>query len=156
MNKSVTIFLAAIVIFLAILLIFFFIDREKEAELEETGVEVMQQEEQEVIVDDMDEILGEQAEQDTFELPSDEFIQCLADSEMVVYASKTCPACTALADLFGGYEAVEGLFVFCGDDWDTCEAQMQTNYVPEIQYKGEVFEGGRSMEAFAGLTGCEL
>lgn len=152
MNKSVGIFLAAIVILLAILAIFFFMDREQEVEMEEAGDEVVQQEEQEVFLDEMDEVLG----QEDLVLPSDEFIQCLVDSGMVVYASKTCPACSALADSFGGYDAVEELFVLCGDDWETCEAEMQTNYVPEVQYNGEVFEAGRSMEDFAVLTGCEL
>ncbi len=152
MNKTITTFLATAVVFLVILAIFFFIDRE-ETEVEEISDEVAQQE---VVLDDMDEVLGEQEDQESFNLPSEEFIQCLADSGMVVYASKTCPACTFLADEFGGYEAVENLFVLCGDDWGKCEAEMQTNYVPEVQYNGEVFEGGRSMEAFADLTGCEL
>ena len=153
MKKSIGIFLAAMVILLAILAIFFFLDRE-ENDVEEISDEATQQEqqEQEVVLDEVDEVLGEEA----FALPSDEFIQCLVDSGMVVYASETCPACSVLADSFGGYEAVEDLFVLCGDDWETCEAEMQTNYVPEIQYNGEVFEGGRSMVDFANLTGCEL
>ncbi len=90
------------------------------------------------------------------ELPSAEFIDCLADSGMVVYASRTCPACTDLANSFGGYDAVENLFVECSEQPEVCQEYAKTGYVPEIQFEGEVFEGGRSMEDFAALTGCEL
>jgi hypothetical protein len=90
------------------------------------------------------------------DLPSREFIQCLVDSGMVVYASETCPACSNLADQFGGYEAVEGLFVLCGDQGDRCSDEMQTNYVPEIQINGILFEGNRTFENFATKTDCVL
>ncbi len=93
---------------------------------------------------------------DESSLPSSEFIQCLADSGMVVYASETCPACSSLANQFGGYEAVEDLFVLCGDQGDRCNDEMQTNYVPEIQINGELFEGNRTLEDFATKTGCVL
>ena len=104
----------------------------------------------------------QQEEREEFEaversdLPSSEFIQCLVDSGMVVYASETCPACSSLANQFGGYEAVEGLFVLCGDQGDRCNDEMQTNYVPEIQINGILLEGSRTFENFATKTGCVL
>ncbi len=87
-------------------------------------------------------------------VPDDEFIQCLVDSGMVVYASKTCPACTNLADLFGGYESVEDLFVICSEERERCDLEMKRNAVPEIQINGELLEGARSLENFAQKTGC--
>ncbi len=113
-------------------------------------------EEVEIDEDEIVSVLGEQEDLPDDELPSAEFIDCLADSGMVVYASRTCPACTDLANSFGGYDAVENLFVECSEQPEVCQEYAKTGYVPEIQFEGEVFEGGRSMEDFAALTGCEL
>jgi len=160
MGKTFTTLFASLVVLGAILTVFYFIDREQEVDVENVEDGIVQGEEvvveqDDVMIEEFDEFLDEQAQQQT-ELPSDEFIQCLVDSGMVVYASKTCPACTSLANEFGGYDAAGELFVLCGDDWEKCDENMQTNYVPEIQYNGELFEGGRSMQAFSDLTGCEL
>ena len=86
----------------------------------------------------------------------EDFVQCLVDSGVVVYVSDTCPACTSLANEFGGYDAVEGLFVNCNEKSEICEVQMQTNTVPEVQYEGDVLEGMVSVEDFSKLTGCEI
>ncbi len=96
-----------------------------------------------------EEVLG------TSDTPSAEFIQCLADSGMIIYGSATCPACRDLVEDFGGYDAVEPLYVECNDFGDRCSEEMQTNYVPEIQINGEVFEGQRTFEDFAQATGCQ-
>lgn len=90
------------------------------------------------------------------ESTNSEFIQCLIDSGMEVYASKTCPACSDFANSLGGYDAIANLFVFCDDDMDRCNEKMQTNYVPEIQINGEVYEGSRDLDSLADLTGCKL
>ncbi len=90
------------------------------------------------------------------ESTNSEFIQCLIDSGMEVYASKTCPACSDFANSLGGYDAIANLFVFCDDDMDRCNEKMQTNYVPEIQINGEVHEGSRDLDSLADLTGCKL
>jgi hypothetical protein len=90
------------------------------------------------------------------ESTNSEFIQCLVDSGMEVYASKTCPACSDFANSLGGYDAIANLFVFCDDDMDRCNEKMQTNFVPEIQINGEVYEGSRDLDSLADLTGCKL
>ncbi len=89
-------------------------------------------------------------------LATSEFIQCLADSGMVIYGSSTCPACATLINLFGGYELAEPIYVECSDDWDVCEANKETGYVPEVRINDVLFEGERSLENFAAETGCEL
>jgi hypothetical protein len=147
MKKPGMIFFVLVIIFLAALAIYFFMDKDEEI-VEENNDEMTQEEES-------NDVLGNDEPEFT-EVPSDEFIQCLVDSGMVVYASKTCPACSALANSFGGYDAVENLFVFCNDDSEACTENMQTTYVPEIQHNGVVFEGARTMDAFASLTDCEL
>lgn len=126
-------------------MMFFTRDDDERNIVEETdGVNVVEE------VVEQEEVLGSQ------DAPSDEFIQCLVDSDMVVYASKTCPACTDFANTFGGYDAVENLFVLCGEQQDVCQEKMQTGYVPEIQFEGEVFQGDRSLQALSELTNCEL
>lgn len=87
---------------------------------------------------------------------SEGFVQCLVDSNVVIYVSDTCPACTNLVNEFGGYDAVDGFFVNCNEKSEICDVQMQTNTVPEIQYNGEVVENIRNMEDFSKLTGCEI
>lgn len=87
---------------------------------------------------------------------SEDFIQCLADAGMVVYGSRTCPACTQFAESFGGYDKIAPFYVECTVDSERCAEEMQTNYVPEIQINGVVYEGGRSHEVLAQVTGCKL
>jgi hypothetical protein len=84
------------------------------------------------------------------------FAQCLVDAGMVVYVSRTCPACSAFSRLLGGYDVADGLFVECSLSGLRCEAEMQTNYVPEIQINGELFEGDRDLESLSSATGCDL
>jgi len=84
------------------------------------------------------------------------FIECLVEEGMVVYASYTCPACTALAEEFGGYDKVESLFVECSQERERCNLEMKTEFVPEVQINGELYQGSRSLEGFSEKTGCNL
>jgi hypothetical protein len=86
----------------------------------------------------------------------DGFIRCLVESGVVIYASRTCPACFALAESFGGYAKVETLFVECNDNPARCQTEMQTGYVPEIQINGILYDGPRSLDSLAKVTGCNL
>ena len=85
-----------------------------------------------------------------------EFNNCLADNGVVIYGSAWCPACNALVETLGGYEKVEPIYVECTEEEQRCTEETKTNYVPEIQINGEVYEGPRSLEDFSQLTGCEL
>ena len=87
---------------------------------------------------------------------SEDFVQCLVDSGVVIYVSDTCPACTNLADEFGGYDVAGELFVNCNEKPEICDVQMKTDYVPEIQHSGELLESVSSIEDFSKLTGCEI
>ncbi len=82
------------------------------------------------------------------------FNDCLADNGMVIYGSDTCPACRALVSLLGGYDVASSVFVECGKNRERCNEETQTGYVPEIQLNGELYEGGRTLEALGELTGC--
>lgn len=84
------------------------------------------------------------------------FSECLSDAGVVVYGNTTCPACTAFANQFGGYEAVEPIFVECRDNPEQCQANMQTEFIPEIQLRGERIDNPVSVEQLAELTECEV
>ncbi len=83
------------------------------------------------------------------------FIECLADAGMVVYGSATCPACGQFAQSLGGYDKIAPIYVECTIEGEKCMKGMQTNYVPEIQINGAVYEGSRSPAVLAEITGCE-
>jgi len=90
------------------------------------------------------------------ELTEDDFIQCLADAGVVIYGTKTCSVCISLVDSFGGYKALEPIYVDCGERRDRCGFEMQTNYVPEIQIKGDLYSGSMSLDNIAKAAGCEI
>ncbi len=94
--------------------------------------------------------------QNNEEVTTDDFIQCLAEAGLVVYASSTCPACADLAQRFGGYDAVEPIFVECSQERTRCENEMKTNFVPEIQIKGNLYQGPRDLNSLAEITNCQL
>jgi hypothetical protein len=83
------------------------------------------------------------------------FTGCLAEAGVTVYGTRTCPACTAFADQFGGYEGAEPIFVECQENPEECQANMQTQFVPEVQFGGELLENPVSVEQLAELTECE-
>ncbi len=89
----------------------------------------------------------------------EEVIECLAGSGVVVYGSQTCPACYNLEQDFGGYETIKPIYLDCsglGEDEETqrCMQEMQTDYVPEIQINGELYNGPRTLEDLAREVGC--
>ena len=84
-------------------------------------------------------------------------IECLNDSGVVIYGTKTCPACSELADKFGGYEAIESIYVDCAEEWKRCHDEMLSHYVPEVQIDGVLFERAIIMpENIAEEAGCDV
>ena len=83
------------------------------------------------------------------------FNQCLSDKGVVIYGSKWCPACSSLVETLGGYEKANPVYVECTIEQERCQKETKTNYVPEIQINGEVYEGSRSLNSLAEITGCQ-
>lgn len=83
-----------------------------------------------------------------------EIIECLADAGVLIYGTLTCPACNALVESYGGYDVIDPIYVICNQDWDRCNEEMQTDYVPEIQIQGELYKGSRSLEDLAEAVKC--
>lgn len=89
-------------------------------------------------------------------LATRDFVQCLAEEEVVVYGTETCPACTSFAEQFGGYEEIDPIYVECREDPENCSLNMQTEFVPEIQISGVLFEEASTPENLGEVTGCKL
>ena len=85
-----------------------------------------------------------------------ELISCLEEKGVVIYGGAYCPFCAQLAESLGGYDAIEAIYVECTEKGERCNEEMQTDLVPEIQIKGELYEGGISPEEIAQAVGCEL
>jgi hypothetical protein len=84
------------------------------------------------------------------------FVECLAEKGVIIYGSKTCPACASLAEEYGGYENMKPIYVECSEEWERCDKEMLVGYVPAIQINGELYDGWGSPENLAKETGCEL
>ncbi len=82
-------------------------------------------------------------------------VDCLEEKGVVVYGSRTCPACAQLAEGFGGYDVIESIYVECMEEGDRCGEEKLTGYVPEIQIEGEVHEGRRDPFSLAEAVECE-
>lgn len=42
-----------------------------------------------------------------------DIISCLDNAGVVIYGSRTCPACASLVETFGGYVAMGSIYVEC-------------------------------------------
>lgn len=74
-----------------------------------------------------------------------DYITCLQEAGVVIYGSDTCPACAGLVESLGGIDVVKPIYVECHKEMERCMEEMKSNYVPEIQINGELFEGDRSL-----------
>ncbi|MGM0438951.1 MAG: hypothetical protein ACQEP3_00735 [Patescibacteria group bacterium] len=89
-----------------------------------------------------------------------ELVDCLAENDLVIYGSATCPACQQLVASLGGEEAVDPVYVECtqegtAEEQQECKDNAETGYVPEIQISGEVYEGARDPSTLGEQVGCE-
>ncbi len=87
---------------------------------------------------------------------SDELIQCMASKGLLIYARSTCPACKQLVASLGGQEIVKPIYVECSENREKCTNNKKTGYVPEIQIKGELYQGSRAVGDLAAATGCKI
>lgn len=88
------------------------------------------------------------------------FSQCLADAGVVIYGTRTCPACQRMVSAFGGYSAIAPVYVECTINQARCGTEMQTQYVPEVQINGVVFNAYQQPQdipqALARATECVI
>ena len=94
-------------------------------------------------------------------LTSEKFIRCLADAGVVIYGSKTCGACIGLVEEYGGYDTIKPIYLDCSEfrsqeELKRCFEEKQTEYVPEIQIKGQLFEDWGGPQILAEVTGCQI
>ena len=132
MNKNILAIIVAIALIVGALFLTGIIEIDSEIDPEEGGQEV--------------EIDGDMTD----------LINCLAEEGLVIYGLDTCPACTQLANSLGGYDAIEPIYVECSEDQQECAENTKTQYVPEIQIDGELYEGNNDPRSLANEVGCEL
>lgn len=98
----------------------------------------------------------EKNNEETQTLVTKEYINCLKDSGLIIYGSKTCPACKELIDSLGGYENVEPIYIECTEDPEKCNQAMKTTFVPELQINESLYEGSRNLDSISDITNCKL
>ncbi len=155
MNKKILIITTLIVIIgLFFILAYFSQERKEEIvyPVEKTEEEVTDPENKAIEDEDKEVEVIENEDREVI----DDFVQCLADAGMVIYGTKTCPACLQLAQSFGGYEMISPIYIECSEEWERCSQEMQTNYVPEIQIKGKVYTGPTDLGSLGEAVGCEF
>ena len=90
----------------------------------------------------------------------DRLVDCLNEQGVVIFGASWCPACGQLADSFGGYDVIDSIYVECGDGTEEeaqrCAEEAKTEYVPEIQIDGELYEGPNDPNSLASEVGCEI
>lgn len=82
-----------------------------------------------------------------------QLVECLSEANVIVYGTETCPACTQFAMQFSGYDVIDPIYVECADEPEKCNANMQTEFVPEVQIDGIVVQD-TSKASLAAQTGC--
>ena len=92
---------------------------------------------------------------------SRKFVQCLAEAGVVIYGSKTCGACAQLVEEYGGETIIKPIYLDCSEfgsqeELKRCFEEKQTEFVPEIQINGELFEGWGNPEVLSEITACQL
>jgi thiol-disulfide isomerase/thioredoxin len=85
-----------------------------------------------------------------------EFNECLAEKGIVIYGSEWCPACQSLVETLGGYDKVKSVYVECNTNPQRCANEAKTEYIPEIQFNGEVYKGQKTIQALSSLTNCPM
>jgi len=95
---------------------------------------------------------------------SPSFVDCLREEGVVIYGSSASQGAAVLEEDFGGIEAVRPIYLDCEmgseAEFDRCQREKKTEYFPEIQIKGELYETPipirRAPEKLSQETGCEL
>lgn len=84
-----------------------------------------------------------------------EFIDCLAQANFVIYGADWCGFTVDLISMLGGWETTGPVYVECSKETALCEEKGIEGY-PTILLNNEEFPGSRSIESFASYTGCSL
>lgn len=93
----------------------------------------------------------ELSEEDVVALGS--FMSCLADKNVVVYGANWCGYTNSLVNNLGGFSIIEPIYVECTVEEELCSQQNIVSF-PTIKMNGEAVNIARTIDGFAGLTGC--
>ncbi len=86
---------------------------------------------------------------------SAEFINCLKESEFVIYGANWCGWTKKLVEMLGGWDIVKPIYVECTEEEELCEEKGIGGF-PTILLNGKEYQGARTFEEFAVASGCEV
>lgn len=81
-------------------------------------------------------------------------VECLEEEGLVIYGFKGCPGCDELTSQFGDYDFLDLIYVECSEEVGRCLDEMENPYVPEVQIKGELYQGVNTFYFLGKATGC--
>jgi len=84
---------------------------------------------------------------------SAKFINCLKESEFVIYGANWCGWTKKLVETLGGWDIVKPIYVECTEEEELCE-EKEIGGFPTILLNGKEYQGARTFEEFAAATGC--
>ena len=125
---------------------------EETEEYEETEGETEETEEE---TDEDETVKYTIAGQEVTETEANEFIDCLDESEVLIYGAEWCSACGNLAESLGGYELVDPIWIECTEEEERCNEEKQAGYVPEMHIEGELVDT-MGPETLSEELGCSL
>ena len=82
-----------------------------------------------------------------------ELIDCLEESNFVIYGADWCPYCRDVVNLFKGHQKIDSIYVECTENEDLCSEKEITGY-PTILISDQPYTGNRTLEGFALETNC--
>jgi hypothetical protein len=80
--------------------------------------------------------------------------ECLEEEDLVIYIFKGSSDCDYIINQFGDYDFLDAIYVECSDQVERCLSEMKDPYVPEVQIKGEVYQGVNTIYYISKAAGC--
>lgn len=82
-------------------------------------------------------------------------MQCLAQAGVKIYGANWCGYTKAFVETLGGFSAVTPIYVECTEESELCTQEGITGY-PTTKINGEAYNGARTFEGLAAVTGCPV
>ena len=82
------------------------------------------------------------------------FVECLKEEDLIIYGFEGSSPSDDLMDQFGDYDFLDLIYVECSDEGERCLKEMKNFYVPEVQIKGEIYQGEEKIESLGNATKC--
>lgn len=83
-----------------------------------------------------------------------EFITCLEEKGLKIYGANWCGWTKKLVvETLGGFDIAAPIYIECTEDRETCGREGIKGF-PTVKINGQPYQGPRTFEGFAEITGC--